>query len=101
MTEKETLILNYSNPKQVYKLARKYYGDDVLITLSTRKNKKYMIYNPESNKWVHFGQMYPPMEDFTKHKDKIRRKRFRDRNYLWAYSDKFSPAFLSYTSLVI
>lgn len=84
----------YSNPKQVLKMAKKIYGDDVEIDYSTRKDKKYMIKNPETNKWVHFGQMN--YEDYTKHKDKIRRNKFRQRNSKWADTDEYSPAFMAY-----
>ena len=39
---------------QVLKNAKSYLGNDVIILPSTRKNKKFMIMNPE-NKYVHFG----------------------------------------------
>lgn len=90
---KENIEL-YSNPKQVLKMAKKIYGNDVEIDYSTRKDKKYMIKNPETNKWVHFGQMN--YEDYTKHKDKIRRNNFRQRNSKWADADEYSPAFMAY-----
>lgn len=84
----------YSNPKQVLKQAKKYIGKDVIIQQSTRKDKKYMILNPQTNKWIHFGQM--GFEDYTQHKDLARRHRFRLRNARWKDAPMFSPAFLSY-----
>ena len=90
---KENIEL-YSNPKQVLKMAKKIYGNDVEIDYSTRKDKKYMIKNPDTNKWVHFGQMN--YEDYTKHKDKVRRNKFRKRNSKWADADEYSPAFMAY-----
>jgi hypothetical protein len=52
-----------------------------------------MVQNPD-NKWIHFGQI--PFDDYTKHGDDDRRKRFRDRNSKWANAKKYSPAWLSY-----
>jgi hypothetical protein len=92
--EKQEEILLYSNPYKVYHNAVKFFGNNVEIRLSTRKNKKYMIKNPYTNKWVHFGKM--PYEDFTKHNDKERQKRFKIRNYKWRDKINYSPAFLSY-----
>lgn len=91
---KEEDIKLYSNPNQVYKDAKKLYGKNVEFDLSTRKDKKYMIKNPNTNKWVHFGQMY--YEDFSKHKDIKRMERFRIRNHKWADVDRYSPAYMSY-----
>lgn len=44
--------------------------------MSTRKDKKYMIQDP-NNKWVHFGQM--GYEDYTKHRDDNRRMNYLNR----------------------
>lgn len=89
-------ILDYSNPLIVQKLANKYLGKNIDVYLSTRKNKKYMIQNPEG-KWIHFGAY--PFEDFTKHKDKKRRDNFRKRNAKWSNSPKWTPAWLSWNLL--
>lgn len=62
------------------------------IYLSTRKAKKYMVYN--GGKWVHFGQK--GYEDFTLHGDEKRRDNFRRRNRKWAMAEPMTPAFLSY-----
>lgn len=84
----------YSNPRIVLFKAKQYYGKDVEIDFSTRKDKKYMIKNPETNKWIHFGQY--GMEDYTKHKDNLRRELFRHRNHKWANTDKYTPSYMSY-----
>ena len=68
-------INKWSDPKQAQRMAYKYLGPDAKIYKSDKKDKKYKIWDVENNKWVHFGQM--GYEDFTKHKDPIRR-----RNYL-------------------
>ena len=70
-------LLKYSDPYIVFKNAKHIFGDDVLIYISTRKNKKYMIWNPEKQIWVHFGAM--GYEDYTYHKNKLRRMSYRLR----------------------
>jgi hypothetical protein len=87
---------DFSNPLKVYEKAFKIYGNDVLIKPSTRKNKKYMIYDPINNKWVHFGQM--GYQDFTRHENLIRRDRYLKRATKikgnWK-NNIYSPNFLS------
>lgn len=90
------MLQRYTNPEKVFQNAKRLYGDDVQIKISTRKDKKYMLLNPENNKWVHFGQMNPPMEDYTKHLDLKRREAFKIRNKKWSKMDKYSPGFMSY-----
>ena len=87
----------YSTPWTVYQNARNLYGYDVDIKPSTIKDKKYMIYDKDNDKWVHFGQY--GYEDYTKHKDEKRRNNFLSRNHKWLKRDKYSPAFLSYNLL--
>ncbi len=93
--DKEEEIFKYSNPFEVKAKADKYFGQDIPLYLSNRKNKKYMVQNPD-NKWIHFGQM--GFQDYTKHKDKIRRKNYRLRasnikgNWI---TDPYSPNNLS------
>jgi hypothetical protein len=72
-------LLKNSNPETVFKKAKEIYGNDVKLLQSSKPEKKYMIYDPNKNKWVHFGQLYPPMEDFTKHQDESRRDRYLKR----------------------
>ncbi len=67
----------YSNPTEVYRLAKKYLGKTAKIGLSTKKEKKYIITTPHGNV-VHFGQM--GYEDFTKHKDATRRRNYLTRS---------------------
>ena len=90
---KEEEMEKYSNPDIVREMADKYLGPDVPIHYSTRKDKKYMVQNPEG-KWIHFGQM--GYEDFTRHRNLRRRDAFRTRNKKWATSQKWTPAWLSY-----
>jgi hypothetical protein len=73
---KEIEILKWSNPLQVRKMADKYLGKDIQVYLSSKKDKKYMVQNPEG-KWIHFGQM--EFQDFTKHQDLKRRKSYLSR----------------------
>jgi len=82
----------YSNPAIVMKKAKELHLNPVQV--STRKDKKFMILNPNTNKLVHFGQW--GYEDYTKHHDKTRRDLFRKRNHKWKDADRYSPAWLSY-----
>jgi len=84
----------YSNIEEVQHLANKYGIGKVFK--SSRKDKKYMVKNPDG-KMVHFGAN--GYADYTAHKDKERRKRFRTRNQKWSSSPKWSPAWLSYNLL--
>jgi len=70
-------LLKYSNPKQAQKMAYKYLGKTAKIYPSNNPEKKYTIYDSKNNKWVNFGQI--GYEDFTKHKDKTRRKNYLTR----------------------
>lgn len=97
MTKEEDIYL-YSNPEEVLRKAKKMLGNEVELKVSTRKNKKYMIRGDFSdNEWIHFGQM--GYEDYTKHKDGVRRKQFKSRNHRWVNMSSLSPAFLSYSIL--
>lgn len=91
---KGDLIWQWSNPRIVTYKAKRLY--DTYLRRSTRLGKKYMIWDPHNEKWIHFGQMN--YEDFTKHGDEDRR-----RNYLrrsegirgnWQ-SNMYSPNMLS------
>lgn len=92
---KKNEIWEWSNPLEVRKMANYYLGKDYPVYLSTRKDKKYMVITPD-NKRVHFGTMKPPMEDYTKHKNLIRRDLFRLRNKKWSEQEVFTPGYLSY-----
>ena len=90
---KETNILNYSDPDRVWNNAIKYLKKDIVIALSTRKNKKYMVQNPDG-KFIHFGSMN--QKDYTLTRDKERQRLFKLRNAKWAKQDKYTPGWLSY-----
>ena len=71
-------LLEISNPREVIKNAVKYFNDpNIKVYLSTKKDKKYMVQNPNTKKMVHFGQV--GYEDYTKHKDPIRRDAYLAR----------------------
>jgi hypothetical protein len=94
---KEDEIHNYSNLETVLKNSKKYFKNtNFNIDISTRKNKKFMIFNKETNKFIHFGQF--GAEDFTKHLDDVRRKLYIKRASKikgnWE-NDKYSPNNLS------
>ena len=91
----EDLVL-ISDPYTVYTKFKKIYPRDSDIKISTRKNKKYMIYDIEKHKWFHFGST---MEDYTFHRNLQRRTNFLRRNKKWAESDIYTPAYASYTLL--
>ena len=78
-----------SDIKKVNRLSKLIYKKSV--EPSTRKNKKYMILN-DNKKYVHFGDSR--YEDYTKHQDKERLKRYLDRATKikgdWK-KDKYSP----------
>ena len=70
-------LLKYSNPRQAQKMAYKYLGKTAKIYPASNPVKKYKIYDPKNEKWINFGQI--GYEDFTKHKDKTRRKNYLTR----------------------
>jgi hypothetical protein len=74
---KEEEIKQWSNPTRVYKLAKRYLGKTAKIQLSPKKDKKYMVTTPDG-RHVHFGQM--KYEDYTKHRNKTRRKNYLTRS---------------------
>ena len=89
-------LIKISDPYKVYIKFIETYPCDSEIKISTRKDKKYMIYNPDKGKWFHFGST---MEDYTKHQDQQRRINFLIRNQRWADSDIYSAAYASYNLL--
>ena len=54
-----------SNYHEVLNQAKKYYGINTILFPSTRASKKYMIFNPHTNRFVHFGGM--GYLDYTKY----------------------------------
>lgn len=83
-------IKKYSNPDKVMKIAKKLGLNPVEI--STRKDKKYMIYDNNGDV-KHFGQML--YHDYTKTNDKSKLDAFMNRNNRWYHAPKYSPAWLS------
>ena len=71
-------LLKYSNPRQAQKMAYKYLGKTAKLYPATKSEKKYSIYDPKNEKWINFGQI--GYEDYTKHKDKTRRKNYLTRS---------------------
>jgi hypothetical protein len=88
-------LREWSDPDEVARKARRYFGKDVPIYTSDKPSKKYMLQNPDG-KWVYFGAY--GMEDFTKHKDEARRKSYlaRARGIRGQWKDNpYSPNNLS------
>ena len=73
---KQDAIWLYSNPKIAQQKAIQYLGSDALLIRSKTKNKKYSIQSADG-KTINFGQM--GYEDYTKHKDDIRRQNYLKR----------------------
>lgn len=90
-TDKDKFIELFSNPDVVRKKAKEY---GLEVVYSPRKNKKYRIVNPETNKFVDFGSI--DYEDATLHQDQKRINNFKRRNRKWKDAPKYSPAWLSY-----
>ena len=88
----EDLVL-ISDPYTVNSKFKKIYPCDSDIKISTRENKKYIIYDPNIKKWFHFGST---MSDWTRHGDTKRRLKFKTRNRRWADADIYTPAYASY-----
>ena len=92
-------LRKWSNPEEVRRKANKYLGKDIPIYISNKKGKKYMVQNPDG-KWIHFGQL--GFQDYTKHQDEERRKRYLARATKikgnWK-NDKYSPNSLSISLL--
>ena len=68
-------------------------GIDSEVYLSSRKNKKNMVFNGE--KMIHFGDLR--YEDFTKHQDEERQLRYLQRFPVYRAENNsiFSPYYLS------
>jgi len=89
-------LLRYSNPRSAQKKAYKYLGKTAKLYPADKKDKKYKIFDPKNEKWVNFGQL--GYEDFTKHKNKSRRKNYltRSKNIKGDWkTNKYSPNNLS------
>jgi hypothetical protein len=72
-------IWKWSNPIQAQKQSFKYLGKKRgNIYRSTKKNKKYQIYDDINKHMVSFGQM--GYEDYTKHRSLKRRRNYLTRS---------------------
>ena len=71
-------ITYYSDPSVAQHKAYDYLGNTAKLYLSSRKDKKYQIYDTNQHKWVHFGQL--GYEDYTKHHDEERRRKYLNRS---------------------
>lgn len=89
-------LLLKSDPYIVQENLNKYLNNDALLYFSDRKNMKYMILHPITNKWVHFGDL--KIIDWTRHKNEQIRQLYLKRTAHvksdWA-KDKYSPNNLS------
>lgn len=85
--------MNQKYLDSVYNSLRKHYGNDVELYHSTRKDKKFMVQDP-NGKWVHFGAK--GYEDWHQHRDKQRLKQFQQRNHRWEHAPRWTPAHLAY-----
>ena len=57
---------DYSDYETVLNRAKHYYGINTILLPSTRPTKKYMIFDPYNNKFIHFGAM--GYLDYTKYR---------------------------------
>ena len=67
-------IQKVSNPDKAIINTKKYLGNNTLIYPSDKQKYKYKIYDPNNNKWVHFGSML--YEDYLKHNNEKRKKNY-------------------------
>lgn len=87
-------LWKYSDPNIVFARAKQLYGRDVKIDYSEKKDKKYKLYDPNKREFIHFGQM--GYEDYSRHRNEIRRMLFQQRNHRFASAPKYSAAYNSY-----
>ena len=92
MENKYNQLLTVSNPKIVHDNLQKYFGRPTDLYISNRKNKKYMILNPNTNKTISFGSINH--KDYTFTRDKTKQKSYLARSSgitgNWR-DDKYSP----------
>jgi hypothetical protein len=68
----------FSNPTKAQSRAYAYLGKTAKLHRSDKRDKKYKIFDPNNERWVHFGQM--GYQDYTRHKDKKRRASYLSRS---------------------
>lgn len=71
-------LISVSNPEIVQNNLNKYFGTPTDLYVSNRKNKKYSIINPNTNKMIHFGSINH--KDFTFTHNKIKQKLYLTRS---------------------
>lgn len=72
-------LIQVSNPAEVVRKANAYLGaNNYEIYISPLKAKKYLIINKANGKKIHIGDIN--REDYTKHKDEMRRKSYLARS---------------------
>lgn len=76
MDKKFEDINKVSDIPKVIEKAYNYLGHKY-IYISTRKGKKFMVLNPETMKFIHFGSIN--YKDYTKHQDPERRYNYLRR----------------------
>ena len=59
------ILKDVSNIQMVEKNCEKLFGDKMMLLPSTRKNKKYMLFDWVSLKFIHFGDIR--YKDYTKY----------------------------------
>jgi hypothetical protein len=70
-------LRQYSNPEIAQLKANQYLGKSAKLYPARNSAKKYSVFDHIHMKWVNFGQL--GYEDFTKHKDRKRRKNYLTR----------------------
>jgi hypothetical protein len=92
MDNKYNILITVSSPDIALINAKKYLGNDTKLFISTHKNKKYMLLNPETNKMIHFGDIRYMDYIFTKDDDKKTNYLNRATNIRGNWRDsKYSP----------
>ena len=71
-------LRKFSNPSVAQSRAYSYLGRSAKLYPASRKHKKYKIFDPKHGTWTNFGQI--GYEDYTKHKNKSRRKNYLARS---------------------
>lgn len=74
---KTDAIWEWSNPNKVAEKAKEYLGKNAVIFRANKPKKKYMVFDPNNEKWIYFGEM--SYQDHTKHNDPIRRENYLRR----------------------
>ena len=77
LVKKYLLLKEKSDLKTAQERAEKYLGKNTILRISSKKNKKYTVFNPKTGKDVDFGDIR--YEDYTKHKDVVRRANYLNR----------------------